>query len=255
MVRNRLRQVPALALLALATLWSTPALAQTADEIIEKHLAASGGRAALGKLTSRTMSGSITLTTPVGELAGTIEVHSKAPNKSRTLVKLDLSALGGGQVVSDQRFDGATGYVLDSFNGNREITGSQLDTLRNGSFPTPLLNYRDSGGAVALADREKVGAGDAYVIQLTPKAGPVVRLFIDTGSFMLVKSAVKVDVPQLGGEIEQVVEFSDFRDVDGIKVPYAVRSTNPAQTIVATTATVTHNAEIDDSSFSRPAGQ
>ena len=166
-----------------------------------------------------------------------------------------MSALGGGQVVSDQRFDGATGYVLDSFNGNREITGSQLDTLRNGSFPTPLLNYRDSGAAVALADREKVGAGDAYVIQLTPKAGPVVRLFIDTGSFMLVKSAVKVDVPQLGGEIEQVVEFSDFRDVDGIKVPYAVRSTNPAQTIVATTATVTHNAEIDDSSFSRPAGQ
>ena len=47
-------------------LWAIPSLAQTADEIIEKHLAATGGRAALSKVTSRVSNGTITVTTPIG---------------------------------------------------------------------------------------------------------------------------------------------------------------------------------------------
>src|SRR5262245_35415298 len=91
-----------------------PALAQSADEIIEKHLAASGGRAAFAKITSRTSVGTLTVTTPVGDLSGSIEIYAKKPNKTRTLVKIDATALGGGQIVQDQRFDGAAGYILDS---------------------------------------------------------------------------------------------------------------------------------------------
>jgi hypothetical protein len=72
---------------------------------------------------------------------------------------------------------------------------------------------------------------------------------------MLVKTTTTVNVPQLGGDIEQVVEFSDFRDVDGVKVAYVVKSTNPAQTITATVADEKHNTQIDDGSFSKPAGQ
>lgn len=57
------------------------------------------------------------------------------------------------------------------------------------------------------------------------------------------------------GDIEQVVEFSDFRDVDGIKVPYTTRSTNAVQAIVVTMTDVKHNLELDESFFSKPAGQ
>ena len=121
-----------IAIAAALLLWAIPSLAQTADEIIEKHLAATGGRTALNKLTSRVSSGTIALTTPVGELKGTVEVYSKKPNKSRTLVKLDATALGGGQLVNDQRFDGVTGYVIDTFNGNRDITGEQLEAMKSG---------------------------------------------------------------------------------------------------------------------------
>ncbi len=251
-MQKRLQRLAAVALWGLS---SIPATAQTADDIVERHLAASGGRAALAALRSRTSTGSITLGTPVGDLTGAIEVYAKAPNKSRTLINLDLSGLGGGQVVSDQRFDGSTGYVIDSFNGNREMTGGQLDALRNSLFPTPLLAYRENGFQVALADRDTVGTGDAHVLVLTPAAGPIVKLFIDASTFMLVKTAVTLDVPQLGGDIEQVVQFSDFRDVDGIKVPYAILSTNPAQTVRATMSEVRHNQDIDDSAFSRPPGQ
>ena len=240
---------------ALVALWSVPCLAQTADEIIEKHLAASGGRDALSKLTSRTAIGSVTVGTPVGDLTGPLEVYAKAPNKSRTLVKLDLTTLGGNMVINDQRFDGNTGYVIDTFNGNREITGTQLEAMRNGYFPTPLLNYKDRISEITVAGKEKVGEKDAYILQVTPKAGPGVRMFIDTDSFMVVRTIMTINVPQLGGDIEQVVEFSDFREVDGVKVAFATKSSNPAQTVTATLTEVKHNSEIDESSFSRPAGQ
>ena len=232
-----------------------PARAQSADEIIEKHIAASGGRAAFAKITSRTSIGTLSLTTPVGDLKGSIEIYAKKPNKTRTLVKIDATALGGGEIVQDQRFDGTTGYVLDSFQGNRDIEGAQLEGLKNGSFPSPLLNYKEIGQTVTLGEKEKVGGGDAFVLRLTPKSGPATRVYIDATTFMLVKTAATINVPQLGGDIEQVVEFSDFRDVDGIKLPFKTKSSNPAQTIDITMKTITHNADIDDASFVRPAGQ
>jgi hypothetical protein len=229
-----------------------PVLAQTADEIIEKHLAAIGGRAVLGTLTTRTATGAISLTTPVGELMGTIEVYSKRPNKQRTLIKLDLTALGGGPIATDQRFDGTTGYVVDPINGNRAIEGAQLEAMRNGSFPTPLLNYKELGASLSLGGREQVGGKEAFVLRLTPKAGPPVRMFIDSTTFMLVRTVVTVSVPQLGGDIDQVVDFSDFRDVDGVKVPFVTKSTNSVQSITATMTSVKHNVEIADVDFAKP---
>ena len=100
-----------------------------------------------------------------------------------------------------------------------------------------------------------MGAADAYVIQLTPKSGPGVRVFIDADTFLLVKTILTINVPQLGGPIDQVVEFSDFRDVDGIKIPYGTKTSNSVQTIIAVLTDVKHNTEIDDSSFTKPAGQ
>src|SRR5215475_1767230 len=105
-----------LAITALLVLPATRARAQTADEVIEKHLTATGGRAALGKVTSRTATGSITVSTPGGDVTGTIDIYNKLPNKARSVVKIDLSQFGLGQVVQDQRFDGTTGYAIDSLN-------------------------------------------------------------------------------------------------------------------------------------------
>ncbi len=110
---------------ALIVLPASRARAQTADEVVEKYLTAIGGRAALGKVTSRTTTGTISVTTPAGDLTGTIELYNKAPNKVRTVVKIDASSLGVGQILQDQRFDGTAGYTIDSLNGNRDLTGDQ----------------------------------------------------------------------------------------------------------------------------------
>ena len=235
----------------LLTLSAAPATAQTADEIVEKHLAAMGGREALGRIRTRVSTGSITLTTAVGPVSGTLESFAKAPNRSRTLITLDLTTLGAGKIVNDQRFDGTTGFIIDTFNGDRDITGSQLESLRNNAFPTAWLDYRARGLTIALSGRESLGDRPTLVLETTPKAGPRVRSWVDAETFMLLKTSVTVDAPGVG-QIEQINEFSDFRTVDGVKVPFVVKSLNAVQTATATLTDVRHNVDIDDASFVRP---
>ena len=166
------RLLPVAMVLACARLAS----AQTADDVIEKHLAALGGRAAIAKLTSRSLAGTMTFSTPAGDVPGTIEIMNQPPNKVRTLTKLDLSSQGVGVVVVEQRFDGASGYVLDSIRGNRDITGNQLENLKNTVFPSPFLNYKERGVTVDLGEKEKVNGRDAYVLIIKPKSGSMSRI-------------------------------------------------------------------------------
>lgn len=236
---------------ALLSLSASSALAQTADEIVEKHLAAMGGREALAKIRTRVSTGTVTVETAVGPIPGTVEAFAKAPNKSRTLVTLDLSSLGAAKIINDQRFDGTTGYVIDTFNGNRDITGSQLEAMRNNGFPTVWLDYRRRGIAIALAGNETVGGRPAYVLELTPKTGPRVRAWVDTETFMLVKTSVPLDAPPAGSS-EQTTEFGDFRTVDGVKVPFSVKSVGAGQTVTAVLTEVKHNVEVDDAGFLKP---
>jgi len=227
------------------------AYSQTVDEIIDKYLAATGGRAALAKLTSRVVTGTISVSTPAGELSGTIEVYNKGPVKQRTLVKIDAAALGIGQIVQDQRFNGTTGYTIDSINGNREMTGDQLETARANTFPSPLLNYKENGTKIELVGREKVGDKDAYVLRMSPKTGPAGRLFIDVDTYLITKTVATVDAPPVG-TIEQTLSLSDYRDVDGVKVPYKIRSSNQFQDVAITVTKVEQNSPIDDQIFSKP---
>lgn len=227
------------------------ASAQTADEIVEKYLTAIGGRAALGKLTSRSTVGAMTVSTQGGEISGSIETLNQRPNKTRTLLKLDLTSLGAGTMVRDQRFDGTTGYSLDSMRGNSEITGGQLEALKNGEFPSPFLNYKARGVTVELSGKEKVGERDAYVLIFKPKSGASSRQYIDAESFMLVKLVQTLDLPEVG-QVEQTTEFSDFREVDGVKLPFKIKGTSSVQSFTVAVTKVEHNTKIDESLFSKP---
>jgi hypothetical protein len=242
-----------LAAAALLLWWAEVAWAQTADEVVERSLSAMGGRAALAKLKSRSMTGTITLSTPAGDIAGSIEILDAAPNKLRTLIKADLSALSAGQLVIDQRFNGSSGYLMDSLQGNREITGNQLDILRNGAFPHPLLNYKGIGATVSLSGKEKVGDRETYVIIFDPASGPVVRHYIDAETYLPLRVVVKVDIPQLGQEVDQTTDLLDYREIDGIKLPFRVKVMSSVQNFTIVVTNVEHDVRIDETLFSKPA--
>ena len=231
--------------------WAHVSSAQTADEVIEKSIAAMGGRAAMEKIKTRSMTGDISLTTPAGDIPGTVEITNAAPNKSRTVIKADLSAFGAGPLVIDQRFDGTSGYVLDSLQGNRDITGNQLDNMKANSFPHLFLAYKAMGTTVKLIGKEKVGDRDAFLLTFEPSTGSVVRQFVDAESYLPVQAIIKANLPQLG-DIEQTMIASDFREVDGVKVPFKVQVTSPATGFTMTFSKIANNVAVDEKAFMKP---
>ena|SRR5437764_2642038 len=225
------------------------ASAQTADEVVEKHLAALGGREALGKLTSRKSTGKITVANEAGTIPGSVEIYAKAPNKTRVNIKLDLSAMGAGDMTIDQRFDGTAGYMLNSMQGDSEITGNQLENMRNNVFPSPLLNYKEAGTKIELLPKEKVGDKEALVLLITPKAGSAVRMFFDPDTSLILRTIAKINSPQMGGDIEQTIDLSDYRPVDNVKVAFHVVNTNPMQSLSISFDKIEQNVPIDDAMF------
>lgn len=233
--------------------WSSLASAQSLDEVVEKHLAALGGRAALARLESRLMVGTITLSTPGGEVSGSIEALAARPNKQRTLIKIDLASVGAGEVTVDQRFDGTTGYLLDSMQGNRAITGSQLENMRSSMFPSQFLDYKERGAAVELKGKEKIGETDVFVLVVTPKDGTPVRQYIDAVSYLPRRMVATVDVPGMGA-LDQTSDFLEQRAVDGVMVPFLVKSTSAAQSFTISVTRLEHNVKVDETLFVKPAG-
>jgi hypothetical protein len=240
------------ALMMAALAVAQPAAAQTADELIEKSIAAMGGRAAFAKVKTRIMSGTITLNTPGGDIPGTIEIQNAVPNKARMLIKADLTALGVGPLEIDQRFDGQTGFVLDSLQGNREITGNQLDNMRNAGFPHAFVNYKEMGFSAKLQAKETLGGGEAYVIEFAPAKGSTVRHYIDAKTLLPVRSVTRINVPQMNADIDQTTELLDYREVDGMKVPFQVASSSSVQSFVVDITKIAHNVPVDDKLFVKP---
>jgi zinc protease len=240
-------------LACLPLLYAVPAHAQTADEVIEKHLAATGGRAAHEKIESRISKGSVLVSVQGVEIGGPVEMYNKAPNKMRINFRMDLSQFGAGEVVVDQRFDGQSGYVSNSMQGDSQITGDQLQSMRNSTFPTPFLGYKQAGAKVELRGKEKAGDRDAFVIVYTPQEGPSSTHYFDAESFLILRTVSRMNIPEAGGELEQLTHFMDYRDVDGVKIPFAIRIENPAQTLMIKIDSVEHNKPIDDAVFVKPA--
>ncbi len=241
--------------MAWAALTAAQAGAQTADDIVEKHLAAMGGRAALTKLESRIATGTMTIAMQGMQFTGPVEIYAKRPNKGRMMARIDLSTAGAGEVVIDNRCDGKTAWLGNSMQGGREATGSQLQAMLNAAFPTPLLDYKQSGGKIELTGKDKVGDRAAYVIVYTPKTGAPAKQYFDAETYHLLRTVMTIDVPELGGASEQTTDTSDYRDVDGVKVPFSVVVVNSMQTVTISLTKVEHNKPIDEAMFVKPAGQ
>ena len=244
-------------LLAVFACMAAVASAQTppsVDEVVDKSLAAIGGRAVLAKNTTRSIAGKIAVSTDAGEIPGTIEGVNQAPNKMRRVISLDLSALGGDKATIEQRFDGTTGFVMDSMRGDMTLSGSQLENLKNTIFPSPLLDYKTRGTKVVLGGKDKVGDREVYALSVQPATGPVTRLFVDAQSYLPVRAIVTLEVPELGSQ-EQTTDFSDYRDVDGVKVPFGIKISSAIQTIRITVTKVEQNVKLDPAVFAKPAGK
>ena len=102
--------------------------------------------------------------TPMGDLAGPVEMVAKSPNKMRMAVSMDLSSLGAqGEIHIEQLFDGVTGWSINSMQGDQQLSGAQLEGAKNSYFPSPLLNYKEHGMTIALESAIRHASGHVFL--------------------------------------------------------------------------------------------
>src|SRR5512140_914085 len=135
--------------------------------------------------------------------------------------------------------------------GDTEITGDQLLSMRNNVFPSSLLNYKAAGVKLEVLPTEKVGDRTLIVLQAAPKQGPVVKLYLDSQTYLLVRTFTKYYSAVAGMDVEQTGELSDYRTVDGVKVPFRIVNSNAQQSGTIVLTKVEHNVPFDDAMFAK----
>ena len=210
---------------------------QSADDIVSKHLAAKGG---LDKLKSVS---TIRQTTEMSREGTTMRmvVAAKRPNLARQ--ELTVS----GQTIV-QIFDGTNAWMINPLAGSTEpvaLTGPEADLTREqATFDSPLVDYKTRGTTVELVGTEEVGGRRAHHLKVTSKSGQIQHTYIDTETFL--ESRVMTETPK--GTVDQY--FSDFRDVDGVKIPFAIKTSVAAMgAIDIKVLKVEINPALDDALF------
>jgi zinc protease len=224
---------------------AAPALPQKVDPILDHYGRAIGGRAAWEKFTSQVMMGTIQV--PSMNLSGTIMIHQKAPDKFMSAVIINGAAF-------QQGFDGIQGWTNDPKNGLREQSGPELAEAKRGADFLHAFKMGRVYARIVVAGEEKIGDRDSWVLEATaPEGGDPTRMYFDTHSGLLLR--VVSQNHDADGVTPLQEDFDDYRDVDGVKVPFEWRETNGDTTYTLRFSEVHHDVELSDSEFAKPAAQ
>jgi zinc protease len=219
---------------------SAPAL--TADQILENYIKAIGGRENWKKLTTRISTGTIDV--PAMNLSGLVTVREKAPNRSIFTVNFNGA-------VFQQGFDGTIGWSNDPQNGLREQAGEELaETKRDSDFYHPL-DLKQMYSKITLTGTDKIDDRDAYIVEASSADLGTDKIYFDTQNGLVLRIVGQHHT--MDGPATFTEDFSDFREVDGIKLPYTVHQESPSSTFTIKFTEIRHNEAIEDAAFAKPA--
>lgn len=223
------------------------ASAQTADELIEKNLQASGGKEKIEAVKSVRMSGKMVI--PQGmEIPVTVEF--KDPDKLRS-----EATLQGMTMV--QAFDGKSGWKIEPFMGKKDPESmseeeikqvrEQLDSM------VPLSKYKEKGHTLEYVGKEELEGTPVYKLKLTRKSGDIAYIYLDAESYLMVKMAGKTKVQDQ--EMESESAMGDYKAVDGILYPHSIETQLKGMPgkMVMSFSKIEVNPAIEDSRFTMPA--
>ncbi|GEO11395.1 outer membrane lipoprotein-sorting protein [Segetibacter aerophilus] len=231
-------------LLSLTTLLSVAMVnAQTADEIVSKHLDAIGGKEKLSQVTS------------VYTENGMEVMGNEASSKVTVLVGKGFrseSDFNGQQIINVITDKG--GWALNPFGGATEPTALGDEQYKAGVdqiYVDPFLNYAARGGKVELLGKEKVGSADAYKIKFTNKDKAETTYFIDPTTYFITQTVKKGNA--MGQEIVVTATYSDFKKTDfGVVMPYTTNVDMGQFAMKMNTKKVEVNKAVDPSIFDMP---
>ena len=216
----------------------------TGAQILDNYVKALGGPQRVGALTSYIARGTYS-GFDTGHVEVPIEVYAKVPDQRASVVHAPF----GDKVTT---YDGRAAWTASA---DRPIpllplTGGNLDGVRIEAilaFPAQI-RQAFAGWRVAVTTIEE---RDVYVAQGTRPGQLPVNLYFDQESALLVRMVRWNDTAV--GRVPTQVDYADYREVAGVKVPFRTTSTwtNGQHTIVL--SEVQANAPIDAARFGRPA--
>jgi hypothetical protein len=219
----------------------TAAISITSDQLFDKYLQAVGGAAALDKVTSRASKGTI----DVGGKPVPIDLYSKAPNKRASIVHLPE----GDNVTA---FDGQVGWLDAPGRPAREMHGPDLDAASMDAdlrFPEHLKQMFTEA---QVSGTKTIGDKTAYEIVGRREGKPPIRLYFDQQSGLLLRLVRYADTAL--GRLPTQLDYADYRDVDGLKLPFRWTLARPSGRFTIQATEVKQNVPVEDARFAKPAG-
>src|SRR2546428_4288224 len=243
-------------------------LADSADQILDKYIQAVGGAQRLAGLRSLSARGTSVGFGGFGG-GGDAEIVAQAPDKRATIILFKEETGRGDQI---RTYDGRTGWVRTPLNvlGEFQLMGSDLDGARFDaqlSFPgqiKQILTNLKTGPPTSITDlpapssqssvQKDVTLGQTHVVEVVQGTGPrglLVTLYFDRQSGLLLRELRYGNSPI--GRVPTQIDFADYRDVGGIKVPFRITyALLGGRQSICLNARKT-NVPVDETKFGRPA--
>ena len=200
----------------------------SADEILDHYVQAVGGRAALEKLNSRVSRGTVELQS-MG-LNGTVEIYEQAPRKAALI--MNLPGLG----TIQRTFDGVGGWLQDPLEGYIEFPPALANRVGDQSDFHRELRFRELNPGLAVIGKEKVGEREAFVLQPRSLGAAGEKSYFDVLTGLLLRKGR--------------VYYDDYREVDGVKLPFkTIDESANGFGVVVRLSEIKHNVVIDPTKF------
>jgi hypothetical protein len=225
-------------------LFATGASAQTVDEILAKHIEARGGAAALAAV--QTLRIERTVAATFNDLE--VVIFKKRPGFYRSEVRPEGSAAATIRAFADRAWETSGGKT-----GVREGAAAVEQREVDADFDGFLVDHRAKGHTVTLDGRQRIGATDAWKLKVTMKSGAVRYVYIDAATWLESHHEATIELAP-NRRVGTTLRFSDWREVGGVKFPFAIDEERdaPGQTFVTYTKRIDVNVPIDDAIFRMP---
>jgi hypothetical protein len=219
----------------------TTAFAQTADEVINKFVEASGGKAKLNAVNTLQYNQLIKIKSPMGEFELPMQFYKEKNKLFRVQASMQMGSepLSFFSVVSDTAahvmlpaFMGSEGGLKKLTDKERQLQAYQLDPA---GYFAGLVDYAAKGNKVELIKDEKAKNDDSYKLKLTMKTGQEMTYFISKATNLVtrfdVKGAMAASMSGMGAmmggagrvdKMEVSTIYTDYKDFDGVKFPTKV---------------------------------
>jgi hypothetical protein len=224
----------------------------SADQIVEKNVAARGGMEAWRKVQTMVWLGHIQSEhAPVPSMAFVLE--QKRPNKTR----FEINAMGQKTL---RVFDGAQGWKLHpNRDGGPDVKPYTFQEVKFAqaaqSVDGPLIDYQAKGTAVSLEGVDEIEGRKAYRLQLRLASGEIDHMWVDAQTFLDVRYD-RPSVNSAGASTTVSVFYRGYQTIDGLQVP-SVIETGAGPGLVRDKMQIEKvmlNAPLEDRTFTRPGG-